>query len=246
MHARSVPSAFVAAVAILVVACSAESPSPSPSASSATSGSPTGQAECNERGPNQPGTYSLTADATLSVPATFTLATDGWAGCGLIVKEFGPPAGPALIGFWSVENVYTDPCHWMGALMDPAVGPTPADLTAALASQELTDSTEPAEGTLGGLPASQVTITVPDDLDTSDCDVVETAEFRFWKEPGEELTGSGVWWIGAKDAPGLVGEVWATDIDGVRAVVQAAHFSDADQAEVDEIHGIVDSITFEH
>jgi len=192
------------------------------------------------------GTYILTADATQTVPAIVTVP-DGWSGCdkGLLAKEFGPPAGPALIGFWSVDNVYADPCHWLdGGLTDPAVGPTVADLAAGLGAQTLTDATAPDDDTLGGLPAAHVQLAVPVDLDTTACDVdpVEQngTEFRFWNGPGDS-----VWWIGAMDAPGLIGDVWATDLDGTRIVVQAAYFSDADQAQVDEVLAIVRSIAFE-
>lgn len=192
------------------------------------------------------GTYVLDAEATQTVPATVTVP-DGWSGCdgGLLGKEFGAPAGPALIGFWSVDNVYADPCGWLdGGLMDPAIGPTVADLATALGDQTLTEASDPADDTLGGLPATHVQLTVPVDLDTTTCDVdpVEQigTEFRFWNGPGES-----VWWIGAQDAPGLIGDVWATDLDGTRIVVQAAYFSDADEAEVDEVMAIVRSITFE-
>jgi hypothetical protein len=98
---------------------------------------------------------------------------------------------------------------------------------------------------LGGFPANYVRLSVPEGLDVSDCDRVTIAEFRFFKGPGEELTGSSVWWLGAADAPGLIGEVWATDLDEVRVVVEAAYYSDATQAEVDEIHGIIESIAFD-
>jgi hypothetical protein len=190
------------------------------------------------------GKYSITAHQTMTVPATLTIA-DGWTGCGLLFKEWGEVGGPSIIGFWKVENVYRNPCHWLGALMDPAVGPAAADLTAALVEQELTDATEPSAATLGGHPASYVRLSVPEDVDVSDCDGPSGPQFRFFKGAGEELTGSAVWWLGALEAPGLIGEVWAVDLGAERVVVNAAYFSDATQAELDEIHGIVESITID-
>jgi hypothetical protein len=156
-----------------------------------------------------------------------------------MVKEFGDPAGPALIGFWSVDNVYADPCHWNGALMEPAIGQTSEDLAQAMVDQALTEASAPTTATIGGLEATYVRLTVDPDVAFTDCDAVDEAEFRLWKGPGDS-----VWWLGAKDAPGLIGEVWAAEIDGVRVVVQAAYFADATRAEVDEIHAVIDSIAF--
>lgn len=231
------------ALGVVVAACqtgSSTEPSTAPPASAHASV----QTGCSVTHPNQPGTYNLTAQDTFTIPATVTLAEGGWKGCGLLTKEYGSPAGLALIGFWHVENVYSDPCHWMGTLFDPPVGPSPEDLTAALVDQELTEASTPTAAALDGNPASFVTVLVPVDLDTSNCDAVVNGEFRFWKDIGEELTGSAVWWVGAADAPGLIGEVWAADIQDARVVVNAAYYADADQAERDEIHAIIQSITF--
>jgi hypothetical protein len=127
--------------------------------------------------------------------------------------------------------------------MDPPAGPRATDLVNAMVDQELTDASAPSASSLGGYPAGHVLIEVPTDLDVSACDTaVEDPEFRFWKGPGEELTGSAVWWVGAEDAPGLIGEVWSMDLDTTRLAFQAAYFSDAAPAEVEEIHAIVDSI----
>lgn len=248
----------VLAAAVLVAGCNSGVPSTSAFASASVAASTTaaasasvaaspGVAACPEKGPFAAGTYRLSAAQTLTAPAAFTTTitiASGWAGCGLLSKDWGEGGGPSLIGFWNVENVYANPCHWNGGQMDPAVGPTAADLVTAMVDQELTVADAPTAATLGGHPASYVRLSVPEDLDVSACDRVEIAEFRFFRGPGEEFTGSSVWWLGAADAPGLIGEVWATDIEGTRVVVQAAYFSDATQAEVDEIHGIVRSITF--
>jgi hypothetical protein len=236
------------AAALLVAACNAHAPSTSEDESSSVAANASvaasaGVAACPETGP-APGTYHLSADQTLTVPATITIA-DGWDGCGLLTKDWGAAGGPSLIGFWNVENVYTNPCHWDGALMDPATGPTAEEFAAALVDQELTEASAPSKATIGGHRATFVRVSVPQNVDVSDCDRVEIAEFRFFKGPGEERTGSSVWWLGAADAPGLIGEVWATDVNGIRVVVNAAYYSDATQAEADEIHGIIESIVFD-
>lgn len=98
------------------------------------------------------GTYHLNASDTQTVPAIITI-TEGWNGCGLLLKEFGD-AGPAIIGFWSVANVYADPCHWDGGLMDPPAGPTADDLAAAMVDQAITQASAPTDDTLGGNAAT--------------------------------------------------------------------------------------------
>jgi len=243
--------AAVAAGMALLVGCSPgsssllspsyvpSSPSSRPAAASPPPSADAGVPACPVSGRQAAGTFSLGAAATQTVPATITIA-EGWDGCGLLIKDFGVRGGPAIIGLWSVTNVYADPCHWDGGLMDPAVGPSAEDLAAALADQALTDTSEPTDATLGGLPAMYVRLEVPADVDVTTCNVVREAEFRFWNGPG-----ASVWWLGARDAPGLIGEVWILEIDGLRAVVQAAYFSDAGQAEIDEIHRTIESIRFD-
>lgn len=81
---------------------------------------------------------------------------------------------------------------------------------------------------------------MPEDAALADCDAVNEPEFRFWNGSGDS-----VWWLGAKDAAGLVGEVRAFDHAGTRVVVQAAYFSNAGEAQLDEIHRMIQSITFE-
>jgi hypothetical protein len=236
------PIPLVALAALLSVSACALEPSSRTSASPSAIGveSP-GVTACTQTS-RSPGTYVADATDTMTVPVTITFTEAGWNGCGLWVKEFGS-AGTALIAFWAVDNVYANPCQWKGALMDPPAGPRATDLVNAMVDQELTDASAPSASSLGGYPAGHVLIEVPTDLDVSACDTaVEDPEFRFWKGPGEELTGSAVWWVGAEDAPGLIGEVWSMDLDTTRLAFQAAYFSDAAPAEVEEIHAIVDSI----
>jgi len=185
------------------------------------------------------GSYAFSAIDTQTVPATI-IVPSGWTGCGLMTKEFGEPAGPGLIAFWSVANVYVNPCHWRGSLMDPAVGPAVDDLAKALVDQDVTAASAPATDAIGGFTGKYVRLSVPLDADVTACDNVEIAEFRFLDGPGES-----VWWLGAADAPGLIGEVWIVDVKGARVVVQAAYYADAAQPEIDEIHRIIRSISFQ-
>jgi hypothetical protein len=166
--------------------------------------------------------------------------TDGWKGCGLAFKELGPPAGLMMIGYWDSRMVYANPCHWKADVGDPDTGPTIEDLMQAIEAQKLTAAGPTEEVTIDGYSGKYIRFEVAPDLDASDCDRDKPdleAEFRLWNGPGES-----VWWLGAADAPGLIGEVWAIDVDGFRFVIQAASFGDAPEARRNEIHEIVASI----
>ena len=54
----------------------------------------------------------------------------------------GPPGGRGL-GFWLVDEVFVDSCHWNRGFFDPPVGPTVDDLAAALTEQLGTGASRP-------------------------------------------------------------------------------------------------------
>jgi hypothetical protein len=203
-----------------------------------------GVRDCIDGLPYNPGRYRMDARDTQTVPLSVTM-TEGWRGCGLAFKELGPPAGLMMVGFWDGRNVYRNPCHWRDSRPDPAVGPTVADLATALVDQELTVA-EPADPvTIDGFSGLHVRFKVPVELDTSACDAEEGAaeggaEFRFLDGPGDS-----VWWLGASDAPGLIGQVWILEVRQRRVVLQTAAFVDAGEARQAELAGIVSSIEFE-
>jgi len=174
----------------------------------------------------------------IPMPLSITM-TEGWKGCGMSYKELGDPAGRMMVAFWNVDNVYADPCHWMGGLFDPRVGPSVDDLAKALADQALTEAGPATDVKIDGYSGKHVRLEVPPGLDTSGCDKDHIAEFRFWNGPADS-----VWWLGATEAPSLIGEVWILDVDGTRVVVQGAYFSDAPAANQAEIARIVESIDF--
>jgi len=197
----------------------------------------TGDGPCTEKVVLPGGRRSISSaetDTPFGVEITFS---DGWHGCGLAFKELGEPYGVMMLGYWDVRMVYPDPCHWKGDVMNPDTGPSVKDLMRALVSQKLTMAGPIEPITIDGYQGRYVRLEVAPHLDTSGCDIGTIAEFRFWNGPGES-----VWWLGAADAPGLIGEVWALDVDGFRFVIQAASFADAGEARRDEIRRIVESI----
>jgi len=182
---------------------------------------------------------TLDREATLlGFPLALTL-TDGWNGCGLLYKELGDPGGVMLIGTWDVTNVYADPCHWKTSLPTRAVGPSVDDLVAGLEAQAITESTKPDDVILDGYAGKHLRLSVPLTFDGATCDADQIKEFRFFNGPGEA-----VWWLGAADAAGLIGDVWVVQVGAQRAVIQAASFTDAGEANRAELRQIVESIDF--
>lgn len=177
---------------------------------------------------------ALQTETPFGVDATFS---DGWKGCGLAFKELGEPGGLMMLGYWDARMVYPDPCHWRKDVGGAETGDGVDALMAALSDQKLSEAGPIQDVSIDGYQGRYVRLEVPTKLDTSGCDSDQIREFRFWNGPGES-----VWWLGAADAPGLIGEVWALDVDDFRFVIQAASFSDAGELRRDELHRIVESI----
>jgi hypothetical protein len=158
---------------------------------------------------------------------------DVWASGGGIIdpRHRGDwPAGTG-IGFYQVEDVYADPCRWERGMM-PAIGPSAADLAAALARQPDRAATTPTDVELDGFNGKKVRLHVPSDVDFSECSVPRfpsMAEFRSW--PGRFHQG-----------PGQVDEVWILDVDGERLVIDAWWFPQTSADERVKVIDIVESI----
>jgi hypothetical protein len=115
-----------------------------------------------------PGTYRLArpeasaTDYTISFPAGWT-ASDG--------HLFGrhPDEDDELgLGSIVVDDIYSNSCTGDRGTVTP-VGPSSADLVAALLAQPGTDATGPIATTLGGRPATRIDLRVPRDLDLATC-----------------------------------------------------------------------------
>jgi hypothetical protein len=134
------------------------------------------------------------------------------------------PSGTG-IGFYQVADVYADPCRWDRGTM-PSIGPTAADLAAALARQPHRSATSPTDVELGGYNGKMVRLHVPSDVDLSDC----------WH--GEFLS-----WLGRfHQGVGQVDEVWILDVEGERLVIDAWWFPQTSADERAKVIDIVESI----
>lgn len=163
------------------------------------------------------------------------LMPDGWSTYGnfAVLKNSSNPPNGMGVGFWSVINIYTDRCQWNGALLNPPVGPTVDDLATALAEHWGSDATAPIDVMLDGFAGKEMVLTVPTDVDFSDCD---SGQFRAWTTIVGERYYQG---------PGQSDQLWILDVDGVRLVIVAAYFPETSPEDRAELQQIIDSIDIE-
>ncbi len=168
------------------------------------------------------------------VPFSFRVHTHGWEAKSAISMNksiVGPQGAEAMI-FWTSfpDGGRTYPC---AAVLGPSVGPSAADLAAAVATAPGTDLVAgPSDISVGGLAAKHVVLTIRENVG---CD---PGFFYGW------LASMG----GALFTNTTVGdtiEVWIVDVDGTRLVLEAVTTTEADVALEQEIQQIVGSVRFE-
>jgi WD40 repeat protein len=142
----------------------------------------------------------------------------------------GPQGAEAVI-FWTAfpDGDHADPCS---NLVSSSVGPSAADLAAAVAAAPGTELVEgPSDVTVGGYPAKHVVLTVRDDS---------------WCDPGFFYTWrSECWgpcWMETKRDDTI--EVWIVDVVGTRLFIEAETTPQADSDLKQEIQQIIGSIRF--
>jgi hypothetical protein len=120
-----------------------------------------------------------------------------------------------------------------GVLQDREIGPSIADLAAAVAAAPGTQLISgPSEVTVGGRPATYVELTVREDLG---CD---PGYFYTW-EPGDCCPAD------LETTNGNRIRIWIVDVDGTRLFIEAETTDQAGPDFEQEIHQIVDSIRFQ-
>jgi hypothetical protein len=176
------------------------------------------------------------------IPLSFSVPTPGWfstgeatSGGGYIMKGTPgtKPAGqpkPAYgwVLLWSPDGVYTDPCTQKKG---PAVGPSAADLAAALKTIAGTEVIAPDKGTVGGRDAKRVLVSIPKDAPCA------AEQFHLWYD--NEIGGR---W--ASLLPTTI-RVWVVDVDGTPLFFETEVLDWADPGIDEEMQQIVNSIQFE-
>lgn len=220
-----VAAAIVASVALPMARNLADAP-PAGSVSSRIS-SPLGQSALDA------GTHTI--EGVLGVDVTFTVP-DGWSvgdvgSDHLEITKVAPgdtAGGPDAIGlgFFLIDNLFSDPCAPDDRMIDPPIGPTVEDLAAGFAN-------------VPGYGASAPVATAIDGYDGLRIDLAPTyfmcriSDAHLWTTPAA--------WI--QDARGELerNRLWILDVEGTRLVVDAYALSGAVDEDPD-LESIVESI----
>lgn len=209
------------------------SPAPSSSATSRPSASPAPAVVSIDSGDLRWGRNSVRVGAiefSLDLPS-------GWEGFGpgygnYVTKSARGPQGAEAKLFWAIDS--DTAAAWTCAyLRSRAIGPSAADLAAAVAAVPGTDVVaSPSDIVVGGLPAKHVVLSVRDDVG---CD-----PGFFFAYP---IVWGGALW--PETVPGDTIRVWIVDVDGTRLFIEGATHEDAGPALDEDIQRMVDSIQFE-
>ena len=180
---------------------------------------PTPRPFADASGSLEPGRYVSTID---SIEISYTVPA-GWK------RE---PSGPELMGpisdeigglsFWTVSNVFADPCQFELGTLQPPPGASVDDLADALAGQPGIDPAPASEVVVDGFAGKYIEYVTP----ATGCDA-----FGPWPTPN-----------GLVLFPSTEARYWILDVDGTRLVMLAYVWDVATQEGRDALQGIIDSV----
>jgi hypothetical protein len=182
-----------------------------------------------------PGTYAFAGTPVVEDARVIVTVPAGWSsaaqGMFLVKSAAEQPAGMGL-SVWAVQDVYTDPCQWVGTAQRPA--PSVDALVDAL--REYRAASSPVDIVVDGYPGERVQMQVPGAIDFADCDL---SEYRSWLD-ARVVDGARY-----HQGPGQIDEVSIVDVDGVRLVIDAAYYPAISEQDLAELRAMVDSIRVE-
>lgn len=203
-------------------------PSPSPTAAQTPTATP-----AFPNGSLAPGAHTLGTPYT-SAPFSFTVPA-GWSFEDANI--FKSPNGAATLSFdiFFVDHVYADACRWTGR--SAAVGPTKAELVAALSAQVGLKRTGPTSVTFGGIAATQFVLAEAAGKPASGCD---SGILHIWTDPGGYEGG------GEPIAPGSTTTIYIIESGGQATAFAVRRPKGTSAADLAELQSILDSVTFLH
>ena len=170
-------------------------------------------------GPLSPGTYITPSVFPVSV--TFSVP-DGWTADQLGSNVIVLSSDLAYFGLWIVSEAQRDPCG-LGGVGDSPVGPTAADLAAALAAAPGFTSTGPVDESIGGLDSQYVEMIGP---------LAGCTDPELWHTPQGDCR--------CMDFNVERNRLWILDAAGIRLVVDVIDGGDAPT--LAELETIIDSV----
>jgi hypothetical protein len=242
--ARKLIVLSTSALAVILAGCTATEPEaraeePSISSSSAPASGNDGPTDLvGYRGPLEPGLYSLAAwgeRAPEPLPRAILDVPEGYFSNGGYVLDAGSDASPeadqyGTVQFSRVHRILTDPCR-LGTATN--VGPTIADLARALVDQR-GPSTKPTPVELDGHTGLYLEVTVPPNLDLTDC---TNGEYPLWLASPDTAQAH-------SDRAGIVHHLWILDVDGTPLVLAVSNYPDQPETQHEELIAIAESTHF--
>jgi hypothetical protein len=143
----------------------------------------------------------------------------------------GDPENYGTVSFWTVSQVFGDPCDTTTGA-DPGAGVR--DLARALAGQRRMRTTPPSPVTFDGHQGIYLEVAFPTDL--SRMTGCPDSAYHLWRTDGDGAYGSGV--------AGTLSRVWILDVDGTRVVMVADTTPREDASATVQVLGIARSAHF--
>lgn len=180
----------------------------------------------------EPGRWAVTPSGSRDVPLAVVDLPEGLNGGGEYIWA-SPEDGGWILGYWTVDQVYLDPCTRKGTF-DTRKLKFPDIWVEALAAQRRTETSQAVPVTLGGYDGIYVELTAPTNLDYSTCRGKRLTIF--------DTTARGVHhWIAD---PGVVERYWVLDVDGERVVLTGAVSPETTASQSEQLEQIVESVQF--
>ena len=169
----------------------------------------------------EPGDWAVQAEGPSTAPLAVFDVPAGFYGGGPNIWT-----NQAVIGYWTVDGVYEDPCSDSGSA--PSIGPSVQDLSAALKAQQMTTTTKPVPVSVGGHDGVYLELATPADLNYGTCH----HDTLYIANESPHLGES------------TVTRLWILDVDGQRVLISlGGDARDADET-IRQFSGIVRHATF--
>jgi hypothetical protein len=167
----------------------------------------------------------LTSHVTVAVPAGWRTDTD-W----VVIGPNGNQApGGMAIRFYTVDQVFKNPVAISSGVLTPPVGPTAADLAAAIVGDPAWHATGPTNVTIDGRPALRVHFAIP-----TSSGLGTDGQFDMFALAGvPDIYGF---------ALGQVFDLYIVDVAGERVVIDAFHFAGTSASDLAAQQAVLDSI----
>lgn len=237
-------AAALAPLPLLLGGCSADKPSAtattaSSAASTSASSSTTPTARpsgfipipIDGAGPIPAGKVGMTANGRPDAPWAVYTVPSGWGTIGGWSISDEKPGGEAVVSYWTVDNVFGDPCDQSESAARMPVPQHAESLLHRLRLQGGSRVVNPAPVTVDGHRGVSVEIHAPLDLDAAVC-----PHYRLW-----EWSNAGERYL---QEPGAYERLYLLDVDDQLVVLAISASADTPNAVVDRVARFVESVEF--